>query len=71
VSGVVASEIEKSVSLVKVRAEYNPSDLISTVSMGVVSIVPNVDINSNVIIELADKALYMAKSKGKDQICAL
>lgn len=65
----IANTIKKSISKVSVRKEYESSSTSATVSMGVVSIKPDKNSNIKNIVEYADKALYRAKSKGKDCIC--
>jgi len=40
-----------------------------TVSIGVASIVPQSSINSNQLIETADKYLYQAKNDGRNKVC--
>ncbi|MEA5625905.1 PAS domain S-box protein [Nostoc sp. UHCC 0251] len=42
-----------------------------TVSLGVVSIVPNSEISPQDLINAADKALYIAKQQGRDQVHAV
>ncbi len=42
-----------------------------TVSLGVVSIVPNSEISPQDLINTADKALYIAKQQGRDQVHAV
>lgn len=44
---------------------------LSTVSLGVVSIVPNSEISPQDLINAADKALYIAKQQGRDQVHAV
>lgn len=64
----LAEDIKQSMSLVKVRDEYESKDVSTTVSMGVVSVVPDKSVDVNSIVEYADNALYKAKSEGKDCI---
>ncbi|MGB3366926.1 MAG: diguanylate cyclase [Acidaminobacteraceae bacterium] len=66
----IANVIKESMSQVRVRSEYEMESVSTTVSMGVVSLIPDKDINTKVIIEYADKALYKAKSEGKNCICS-
>ncbi|MCC5645893.1 PAS domain S-box protein [Nostoc sp. CHAB 5824] len=42
-----------------------------TVSLGVISIVPNSEISPQDLINAADKALYIAKQQGRDQVHAV
>lgn len=65
----IANTIKESIGNVRVRKEYAMKVVSPTVSMGVVSIVPDIDMDIKTMIEYADKALYRAKSKGKDCIC--
>ncbi|MDR2732354.1 MAG: sensor domain-containing diguanylate cyclase [Fibromonadaceae bacterium] len=42
-----------------------------TVSIGICSIIPNMNQDYGFIIEEADKALYKAKEKGRNQVCSV
>lgn len=65
---------ETSESLVEVvtRHDFSPSGkaLNVTVSIGIASTSDDADVNSaGVMLENADKALYIAKRRGKNQVC--
>jgi diguanylate cyclase (GGDEF)-like protein len=45
-----------------------PADLSLTISMGIASVQHNKPINSDVLVALADEALYEAKHRGKDRM---
>jgi len=65
---IVAEDVKKSVSKVKVRPEYEPKEAVSTVSMGVVSMIPDSKMTPKILIEASDDALYQAKLEGKNKI---
>ena len=41
-----------------------------TISLGVHSLIPNPESNPELLIALADKALYQAKAEGRNRACA-
>jgi diguanylate cyclase (GGDEF)-like protein len=45
-----------------------PANLSLTISMGIASVQHNKPINSDVLVALADEALYEAKHRGKDRM---
>jgi len=48
----------------------NETTLTITVSIGIASMVPQSSINSNQLIENADKCLYQAKDDGRNRVCS-
>lgn len=66
----IAESIKEAVKKVRIRYEYEVDFVSTTVSMGVVSIVPDSEIDIKTMTENADKSLYRAKLKGKNSICA-
>lgn len=49
--------------------KHQQTELAITTSIGVASIVPALGINSNLLIEQADTALYQAKDMGRNKVC--
>ncbi len=67
----VAQNIRQAIrSLAIAHAQSSMCDRV-TVSLGVVSIVPNCEISPPDLINAADKALYIAKQQGRDQVHAV
>lgn len=55
----------------ELRLEHGGSpNGIVTISVGVASITPNGEMNPENLVELADRALYMAKHGGRNMVCA-
>jgi len=54
----------------KLKLEHSASTVVKvvTISVGVTSLIPNKDTSVSTIIEQADKALYMAKEKGRNNV---
>jgi diguanylate cyclase (GGDEF)-like protein len=65
----VADSIQQAIhDLVIPHAKSDVKDIV-TVSMGITSRVPTLDIKPDILITLADKALYNAKQNGRDRYC--
>jgi diguanylate cyclase (GGDEF)-like protein len=45
------------------------SEKIITLSLGIASLIPQIDIESKSLIAIADQALYEAKKQGRDRLC--
>jgi diguanylate cyclase (GGDEF)-like protein len=64
----LAEKIRKSVELENIPHAYSRASSRVTISIGVVSMIPQTGLNQNILIEMADKALYNAKNSGRNQI---
>jgi len=65
---LIANKINQMVKNVNIRDEFSKEKINRTISMGIVNIIPNKNITSEKIIQLADEALYKAKREGKNCI---
>jgi diguanylate cyclase (GGDEF)-like protein len=61
----VTEKIRKSVELENIPHTYSRVTLHITISIGVVSMIPQAGLNQNLLVETADKALYNAKKIGE------
>ena len=66
---IVAERIRQEVEKVRIRKEFVSNDMGVTISMGLVSLIPDQKITSKMVIKAADRGLYSAKNRGKNQIC--
>ena len=64
----LAEKIRKSVELENIPHAYSRASSHVTISIGVVSMIPQTGLNQNILVEMADKALYNAKNSGRNQI---
>lgn len=65
----IAERIKNSVHELSLEHKASLMGQIVTVSMGLVTRIPEPDMDSNELIELADQALYRQKANGRDGIC--
>ncbi|MFQ3237550.1 MAG: diguanylate cyclase (GGDEF)-like protein [Paraglaciecola sp.] len=65
-----AMEIAESIrqSIANCPFDHGDKNFNVTVSIGIASVVPTPKMNSNRLIEMADKALYQAKDSGRNQV---
>jgi diguanylate cyclase (GGDEF)-like protein len=64
----VAERIRYKIERLEIRHEFNPGHLKVTCSIGVCTVVASEGISSELLIEQADKALYIAKGKGRNLV---
>lgn len=64
----VAEKIRKSVELENIPHAYSRAGSHVTISIGVVSMIPQAGLSKDILIERADKALYNAKKMGRNRI---
>lgn len=65
----VAEKICTDVRNLNIPHGKNPTGIV-TISVGVQAIVPNKNCNLMDLVSAADKALYTAKARGRDQVCS-
>jgi diguanylate cyclase (GGDEF)-like protein len=64
----VAEKIRKSVELENIPHAYSRASSHVTISIGIVSMIPQAGLNKDILVEMADKALYNAKNMGRNRI---
>lgn len=65
----VAERIQQMIYRLAITHEYSNVREIVTVSLGIASIIPSLEVKPSYLIELADQALYNAKEQGRDRYC--
>jgi diguanylate cyclase (GGDEF)-like protein len=64
----VAEKIRKSIEMEDVPHFYSRATSHVTVSIGVASMIPQIGVSQNLLVEMADRALYKAKELGRNQV---
>lgn len=65
---ILAEELRSKIEALHIAHSHSPVQKHITVSMGVSTMVPKRDIPEKTILEMADKALYQAKKKGRNRV---
>ena len=65
----VAEEVRLRVRALALPHAQSPHGCV-TLSIGVATLIPNVAVSPQTLIETADQALYQAKAAGRDQVCS-
>jgi diguanylate cyclase (GGDEF)-like protein len=68
---ILIESIQKSLQALEIEHQNSPINSQVTLSFGIVSMKPQSGQESHSLIELADKALYQAKEKGRNQFFIL
>lgn len=66
---IVAEKIRKDVEDLQIKNEKSSYKVV-TISLGIATITPFEQLSKEDIVNLADKALYLAKEKGRNQFCS-
>jgi diguanylate cyclase (GGDEF)-like protein/PAS domain S-box-containing protein len=64
----VAREVKKAVAALSIEHQSSKVNANITLSFGVAAVTPTQALSSKILVETADRALYRAKSKGRNQI---
>jgi diguanylate cyclase (GGDEF)-like protein/PAS domain S-box-containing protein len=67
----VAAEVKSAIASLAIEHKTSEVNSHITLSFGVASLVPTPELSAKVLIEVADRALYRAKSKGRNQILCI
>ena len=67
----VAEQIRQAIYNLQLPHKVSPGNTVITLSLGVSSLIPPIDEEPQILIQKADRALYKAKSQGKNLVCHL
>ena len=65
---IVAEKIRSAIESLKIPHEKSNVNEYITISLGVVCVTPNRDMDSSALVKQADEALYSAKEAGRNQV---
>jgi two-component system, cell cycle response regulator len=65
----VAQSIQQAIHNLAIPHEHSNVKDIVTVSLGIASLIPRLEIEPDTLVAYADKALYQAKEQGRDRYC--
>jgi two-component system, cell cycle response regulator len=65
----VAQSIQQAIHNLAIPHEYSHVKDIVTVSLGIASLIPRLEVEPDTLVAYADKALYQAKEQGRDRYC--
>jgi diguanylate cyclase (GGDEF)-like protein len=66
-AGIVSERIRKAVEVLQIPHAFSRTSTVVTISLGVSSIIPDEKVNLNLLVDSADKAMYQAKTTGRNR----
>jgi diguanylate cyclase (GGDEF)-like protein len=67
-AGLVAERLRRAVEGLKISHAFSKTSSIVTISLGVSSLIPDMHVTFNMFVDSADKAMYQAKTAGRNRI---
>ncbi len=64
----IAENCRASIENMNIAHEYSKNSQVITISIGICTVIPKIGTPSRLLIETADKALYIAKNKGRNRV---
>jgi diguanylate cyclase (GGDEF)-like protein len=67
-AGIVAERIRKAIEDLQIPHAFSKTSTVVTISLGIASLIPNEQSDFHSLVETADKAMYQAKTTGRNRI---
>jgi diguanylate cyclase (GGDEF)-like protein len=66
-AGIVAERIRKAIEDLQIPHAFSRTSSVVTISLGVSSLIPDENVNLNLLVDSADKAMYQSKTTGRNR----